>query len=139
MKRKFALAIVVLLVLSCSNDNGDSNNCEFQTVINDELYRNSPSALLTINDLEISGNCLRIDFSSSGCSGNTWELNLIDSGAILESFPPQRMLRLTLKNEELCEALFTKQLTFDISNLKVDGNTVLLNVEGYEDKILYKY
>lgn len=139
MKRKIAIKIVALLVLSCSNDNGNSNNCEFKTVISDEQYRNAPSELLTINDVEIYSNCLRIDFSSSGCNGDTWELNLIDSGAILESFPPQRMLRLILKNEELCEALVTKQLTFDISNLKVDGNSVLLNVEGYEDKISYEY
>ncbi|WP_350292426.1 hypothetical protein [uncultured Croceitalea sp.] len=137
--KKTALTIVVLLMLSCSNDNGNSNDCEFEIVISDELYRKAPSDQLAINVIEINGNCLRIDFSASGCSGDTWELSLVDSGIILESLPPQRMLRLSLENKELCDVLITKQLTFDISNLKVNGDSFLLNIANFEEKILFEY
>ena len=93
----------------------------------------------TINSLKITENCLKINFSSSGCSGDTWELKLIDSEDILESNPVQRNLRLSLKNEELCLAFITKELSFDISNLQVDGNQVQLNITNSDDEILYEY
>jgi len=82
---------------------------------------------------------LKINFSSSGCNGDTWELKLIDSEDILESNPPQRNLRLSLKNEESCLAYITKELTFDISNLQVNGNKVQLNLTNSDKNILYKY
>ena len=82
---------------------------------------------------------MKINFSSSGCNGDTWELKLIDSEDILESNPPQRNLRLSLKNEESCLAYITKELTFDISNLQVNGNKVQLNLTNSDKNILYKY
>jgi len=114
-------------------------NCDFETVISTEQYANAPSDQLTINSLDINDNCLKINFSSVGCSGDTWVLKLIDSGDILESLPPQRNLRLSLKNEEECEAFITKELSFDISNLQVGGNQVQLNITNSDDEILYEY
>ena len=57
----------------------------------------------------------------------------------MDSDPPQRPLRLSLKNEELCKAVFVKKLVFNIQELSVEGNSVYLNIEGYKDKILYQY
>lgn len=140
MKKILILISIGITILSCSNDDiENSNNCDFETIISAEQYGNAPSDQLSINSLEINGNCLKINFSSSGCSGDTWELKLIDSEAILESNPPQRVLRLSLKNEEACLAYITKELTFDISNLQVDGKKVQLNITNSEDNILYKY
>ena len=82
---------------------------------------------------------MKINFSSSGCGGETWEIKLIDSEDIMESNPPQRNLRLSLKNEEVCLAIVTKELTFDISNLQVGGNRVQLNITNSEETILYEY
>jgi hypothetical protein len=64
---------------------------------------------------------------------------LIDSEAILESNPPQRNLRLSLKNEESCEAIINKEVSFDISKLQVDGKKVLLNIFNSSGQILYEY
>ena len=141
MKKILILTVFGILILSCSNDddNGNSSSCDFKTLISEEQYTNAPSGQLTVNSLAIDDNCLKISFSSGGCNGDTWELKLIDSGIILESFPPQRNLRLSLKNEELCEAFITKVLTFDISNLQVDGNQVQLNITNSEENILYEY
>ena len=71
--------------------------------------------------------------------GDSWELNLIDSGVILESNPPQRILRLSLKDEEMCKKLITKEVTFDIKKLRVDGDKVVLNVLNYDKQIVYHY
>ncbi|WP_242206678.1 hypothetical protein [Aestuariivivens insulae] len=141
MKNILILSLIGIAILSCSNnnDNKNSTNCDFATIISAQQYENAPSDQLNINSLEINGNCLKINFSSGGCSGDTWVLKLIDSENILESSPPQRNLRLSLKNEELCEAYITKELTFDISNLEVDGNKVLLNLINSDKNILYEY
>ncbi|MBU3821603.1 hypothetical protein KO566_05995 [Flavobacteriaceae bacterium XHP0103] len=140
MKLKILILSFLFLGLSaCSKDNDDNITCELTTIVSPETYENAPSDILTVNDLEINGDCLKINFSSGGCNGNSWEVTLIDSGTILESNPPQRNLRLSLKNEELCYAYITKELTFDISNLKVDGNQIQLNITNSDDTILYEY
>ncbi|MGY5354752.1 hypothetical protein [Wenyingzhuangia sp. IMCC45467] len=140
MRKRLTFLLIGFLISSCSDDNnGNLTNCDYETLISAKQYQTAPSVQLKINSLEINGDCLKINFSSGGCSGNTWELKLIDSEDVLESDPPQRNLRLSLKNEELCEAYITKELTFDISNLQVDGNKVQLNITNIEDSILYEY
>jgi len=137
----FNVLIVLFTLLSCTSNDENTIPCELSTFINSEQFKSAPSDHLTINNLEINKNCLKINFSSSGCSGDTWEIKLIDSGEILESQPPQRNLRLSLKNEEACDAYLTKELTFDISQLKImDGsNSVLLNIINSDQQILYSY
>lgn len=141
MKKALILIIIGISFFSCSSDddNGNQNNCDFKTIINKNQYEAAPSDPLAINSLEINDNCLKINFSSSGCSGETWEIKLIDSEDIMESNPPQRNLRLSLKNEEDCLAIVTKELTFDISNLQIGGNQVQLNITNSEEIIVYEY
>ena len=140
MKKRILIGLVVVLgFIACNNDDDDSNNCDQVTIVSSEQYETAPNDQLFINTLEINGDCLKINFSSSGCSGDTWILKLIDSENIMESNPPQRNLRLSLRNEEDCEALITKELTFDINELRVDGNQVLLNITNSDDQILYEY
>ena len=140
MKKICTFLMIGILISSCSDDGGGNPiNCDFETLISAEQYQNAPSDQLEINSLEINGNCLKINFSSGGCDGNTWELKLVDSEDILESNPPQRNLRLLLKNDEICQAYLTKELTFDISNLQIDGNEVQLNMTNSQQNILYEY
>ncbi|SKB49811.1 hypothetical protein SAMN05660776_1421 [Salegentibacter holothuriorum] len=141
MKKAFILIIIGITFFNCSNDdnNRNQNNCDFETIISAEEYINAPANKLVINSLVIINDCLKINFSSGGCNGDTWELKLIDSGEIFELEPSQRNLRLSLKNEELCEAYITKELTFDISNLRGDGDQIQLNIINSNATILYEY
>ena len=142
MKKILILTIIGIAVLSCSDndDNGNSNNCDFASIVSAEQYENAPSDQLTINNLEINGDCLVINFSASGCDGNTWIVKLIDSEQILESNPIQRNLRISLENNEVCTAVPNKTLTFDISNLQIqDENRIYLNITNSGDQILYEY
>lgn len=141
MKKALILVVIGMAFFGCSSDddNGNQNSCDSPTIINKNQYATAPSDPLAINSLEINDNCLKINFSSSGCSGETWEVKLIDSEEIMESNPPQRNLRLSLKNQEVCLAIVTKELTFDISNLQVGGNRVQLNITNSEETILYEY
>ncbi|WP_111309823.1 hypothetical protein [Confluentibacter sediminis] len=125
---------------ACSKNDDNTSDCQFTTIISSDEYENAPSGGLIINNLEINGSCLKINFTSGGCNGDSWELKLIDSGDILKLGLPQRTLRLSLKNEELCYALITKEVTFEISNLRLEGsNKLQLNIKNSDDTILYKY
>jgi len=142
MRNLLWLALVQFLFLSCLDGDGDRpdpNGCDQGTVISEQGYRNAPSDELTINSLEIEGDCLKINFSASGCSGESWKIILIDSGSIKESDPPQRDLRLILENNEMCEAFITRELTFNISELRVEGGRLWLNLSNSGDRILYEY
>ena len=140
MKNLILLALIPILLLGCTNgDEPGPNGCDLGTVISQELYREAPSDEATINSLEIEGDCMRINFSASGCNGESWKITLIDSGSILESDPPQRNLRFSLENNELCEAFITRDLTFNIKNLRVEGGRVQLNLTNSEDQVLYEY
>lgn len=129
-----------LLFTSCANDD-DTNQtaCDLETVVNASLFKTAPADPLWITELDIQGDCLNITFNAGGCDGSSWQLQLIDQATILESDPPQRFLRLSLKNEEPCEALITKKLNFDITTLQVDGNQVRLNIVNKNESVLYTY
>jgi hypothetical protein len=138
--KKLFFLILVLGVFSCGDkDDDNSINCDNEVVISNDQYNTAPNDELTITDLEIIENCLKISYNASGCSGDSWELKLIDSGNIAESQPPQRTIRLSLNNEEECDAVISKEMTFDISDLMVEGNQVWLNLANSDDQILYEY
>ncbi|PCI01859.1 MAG: hypothetical protein COB81_06625 [Flavobacteriaceae bacterium] len=139
MKKRILIGLVVIFGIIACNNNDDSNNCNQVTIVSSEQYETAPNDQLFINTLELNGDCLKINFSSSGCNGDTWVLKLIDSENIMESNPPQRNLRLSLRNEEDCEAFITRELTFDVNELRVNGNQVLLNITNSDDQILYEY
>lgn len=141
MKSILLYTLLALSFMSFKSDNfiQNSSQCGLKTIINSDQYLNAPSDNLNINRLEIEGNCLTINFSAGGCGGFSWEVKLIDEGIISGSNPSQRNLRLSLKNEELCEALRIKTISFDISNLQIPGNQVLLNITNNDSEILYEY
>ena len=130
--------LVCFSFTSCKKDN-NTISCDKQVVISADEYHSAPNDQLTINSMEINENCLKINFSSGGCSGDTWEVELIADETILLSNPPQMNLRLSLRNEELCEAYITKEITFNISKLQVEGNKNLLNITNSGNQILYEY
>jgi hypothetical protein len=116
----------------------DKLSCDQKVIISPEEYENAPNDPFSITEITISGNCLNIRFSASGCDGNTWIVKLIDSGNVAESYPCQRTLRLSLDNKEICTAVPGKEISFDISDLQiVDSDKVILQISG--EAILYKY
>lgn len=112
--------------------------CNQKVIISPEEYENAPDDSLSITEMKITGNCLNIKFSASGCGGNSWIVKLIDSGDIYESYPAQRRLRLSLDNNELCAAITGKEVSFNVEDLQISGNDkVMLHISGNE--ILYRY
>lgn len=130
----------IILFNACQKERDSSPACqELEVLVDETAFLNAPDDPSTIDNVRISGDCLTIHFSSGGCDGSSWELKLIDSGALIKTNPPQRQLRLSLKNNELCDAWISRELTFNIQALKVNDNKVYLNIENYGTQILYEY
>ncbi|SFU10642.1 hypothetical protein SAMN04489724_4027 [Algoriphagus locisalis] len=141
MKKLLALLVIFIScfqLLSCV-ENDDLPLADSKVLIDSDAYLSASADGVVINSLDIKGDLLIVNFSASGCNGESWEVKLIDSGALMYSNPPQRKLILSLKNEEVCAAYITKELVFDISELKVQGGRVWLNVTNSDQVILYTF
>ncbi len=116
----------------------DESDCDQEVLVSGAEYQNAPNDPFSIVDITIDGDCLNIKFAASGCDGNTWFVKLIDSGSVAESYPCQRILRLSLDNKEDCMAVISKEMSFDIKDLQIIGNDeVILNIGN--KSILYEY
>jgi len=130
-----------LVLTACDRDTEGEcwSACCQQVIINADEYQNAPNDALEIVNVQLEGDCLRIRFESGGCDGNSWGIKLIDSEAIMESYPVQRNLRLSLKNEEPCDAIVTKEIAFNVSKLRLEYDKILLNITNSGDQVLYEY
>lgn len=119
----------------------DDYFCGYEAVIDADLYENLQSAEFQAIHAEIFDDCLSIEIGASGCDGSTWEFKLVDSGAVAESLPEQRFLKLQPINTELCDAFFERTISFDLTPLRIDNsvNEVVLHVDGFEGTLSYRY
>ncbi|MFD1615234.1 hypothetical protein [Gelatiniphilus marinus] len=127
--------------MQCEDNNDIVNlDCDLPVVIDKEKYDNLVSDNFTFISAEIIGDCISIAIAASGCDGDSWEYQLVDSGAIAETSIPQRDLKFQLINNEICEAYIVKTISFNLKPLQVDGDQeIILNIEGLESPFNYKY
>lgn len=142
-KISFAIGIMFCSMNILCEEESDFNGdivCDEITIVSESLFANLDSADFTFINAEIINNCLIIDIGASGCDSNTWDFQLIDSGAIAESLPEQRYLKFQLINEEVCLAYFQRTTSFDLMPLQIEGsNEILLNIEGMASSLTYEY
>lgn len=137
LKNLLILIASVFAFISC-NDKNDAIILENETVIiNTTLYNKTATNNYTITNVVLNGNLLTLTIASSGCGSESWTAVLIDANEILESEPIQRNIKLFLKNNEACLAYFERDFTFDISILKEGFSKVNLNLEGWNQQIIY--
>ncbi|TSE09878.1 hypothetical protein [Aquimarina algiphila] len=144
MRNTFILLILSLVLFVSCNDSDDNefvgSKCDQIAIIDHIKYINKESAVLSMERVEINGDCLEVVVGSGGCGGQTWVVELVDANRIAESNPEQRDLRILLKNEELCNAFILKTYSFDLRPIRItNSNKVLLNLEFWDEQILYEY
>lgn len=138
----FIMSVILCFMnMQCEGDDQPTSEvCDETTIINEAIYNDLVSAYFTFVNAEIADNCLTIEISASGCDGNSWGFNLVDSGAVAESSPEQRYLKFQLINEEACLAVFNKTVSFDLTPLQISGsNEIILHLEGLEGSLNYTY
>jgi hypothetical protein len=136
--------VLFLTTFSCSDSDDKKTlalTCDKQSQITGELaYNEISTANYMITAVALNVNCLDITISSSGCSGNTWEMDLFSTNSLPDTFPLQRALKLQLINNEVCAAIFQKTVSFDLTPLQIDGqNQITLNIEGWGEQLIYQY
>ena len=136
-KRIFILTLLTISFFSCDEEDVNDNFENESVIIDNNLYKQTETNTYRISDVQLNGNNLTIKISSSGCDSNSWKAILVDANVILESSPIQRNIKLSLKNDEACLAVFQKEFTFDISILKENFDSLFLNLEGWDSQILY--
>jgi hypothetical protein len=140
MKKITILLLLILVHFSSSCDKNEfDTSVDGKLIISNDLFNNAPKDPVTISEAKLVGDSLELKFGASCCDGKNWEISLVGSSGILYSEPPQRQIRLSLKNNELCTAVCGKTMKFDIKPSRIDGGQIILRLEGWQETLSYKY
>ncbi len=127
-------------IASINREEHFSAFCDQSLIIDNERYASQSLDSFTISDVTLTEHCLEITYGASGCDGNFWHIELVDSGGIMESLPVQRDLRLKFTNNESCLAVFSKTTSFDLSPAMLENEeAILFNLEGWDEQIRLDY
>ncbi len=115
------------------------STCDTPVVVDADLYENAPADEFQFQSVIIDGSCLKVIVRyGGGCEEVVFQL--IDASAIMESFPIQRNIRLSLEDNDQCKALITQELFYDLTPLQVEGNSkIILNLQGFQGSLTYQY
>lgn len=146
MKRIFVLiALISMLFTSCFKDHDDKSSIEtacevVSEVISDEDFREINTSYYGITAIQLNGDCLEVTISTSGCDPEQWELNLYSVDSFYNVYPLQRTVKIELINNQECLAVFQKTVSFDLGPFQLHAqNELPLNIEGWNEQIIYKY
>ena len=129
---------VILSAYSCSKTTLPAGNQEGSLIISQTAFSNVAPDNYSIKNASISGDSLIVEITSGGCSGKSWVLKVVDSGAVAESYPVQRFIKIFLENKETCKALITRRFAIDITPLKVVGeDRIVINLERWRGVLFY--
>lgn len=137
----FAL-IAVFLFFGCSDSNtSNSSVCERNAqIVSETVFNNITTANYNIVNVALNEDCLDITIASSGCSGETWQMNLYSTSEFSETAIPQKDLKLGLFNNEACLAIVQKTVSFSLIPYQIDGqNEITLFIQGWATPITYTY
>ncbi len=110
-------------------------HCEKGIIVSPKLYKEIKSS--PIMSAKINGNCLDITFSILSTQDRIEEVKLVDSGEVLESMPTQRRLKFNIKENLTKPISIPATTSFDVSNLAEQGETIILNIDGFNTSIEY--
>ncbi len=144
MKKILAfLFFVSLLASSCSDDDNANNAVSCGT--DGILVANQTLDAIETNNYQIqnvvlSGNCLEVTISSSGCNAENWTMNLFSNTTFFDTFPLQRFAKIEVITNEACLAVLQKTKTFDLQPFQIEGqDSVTIMIEGWNTPLNYQY
>lgn len=145
MKNVYTFTVLLgVLFFSCSNDDDNPSSINTCDALAEVVYEEDFNAISTANyevtEIAFNDECLEITIRSSGCEPESWEMNLYSVDAFYTVFPLQRVVKIELINEQLCQAVFQKTVSFNLTPFQVDGqNEIPLTIEGWDEQLIYEY
>jgi hypothetical protein len=89
-----------------------------------------------INSAKMNGSCLEINISYSGCNNHSKNIQLIGNGELSPYYgQPTYLVELVDTKPQMCEALFTDQVAYNMSALKAEKGTYYIKIDGYDELI----
>ena len=99
----------------------------------------TPELPISISNVRVEGNYLKMTISASGCGGDSWVVKIVTDGTTTRPIPA-RPLRIIFENSELCHAWLNREFSFNIECLQVPNiNSVWLQILGTEYSVLYEW
>lgn len=108
-----------------------------KVVIDRSMKPISPIDSLNITKVAISKNLLTITFSYLGTKEDVFDL--VFNGMYMKSLPPQATVRLKQIKKSGKVGTQTKTMVFDVEPMKTKGTELHIKLDGYKEKIVYKY
>lgn len=140
------LFILMLIFVGCKGDDSlccphpNPTNCNEFSIIDETKYNQTNTNNYTITNVVLNGDCLEITVSSSGCNPNNWDMNFVASEVVVETLPNIWYTKVELINNEACQAVFQKTVSFDLTPFKITGqNQVQIRIQGWNTSIMYQY
>jgi hypothetical protein len=117
------ILVSVFSLFSCNEKDGPpvSAFCNEFVIISNSVYTNRPDDDGTgrngfsVLNAEITNDCLEIIIQSGGCGGNTIKMDVVDADRILEIAVLQRDIKVFIDNTELCNAIVSRTVSFDLT------------------------
>lgn len=144
MTKNILIICLYILIFSCSSDDDNSTvnqNCGLiSEIVSEDEFNSIITSNYEITEVELNRDCLEITYRASGCGTEFWEENLYSVDAFYAVFPLQRYVKMEVINEELCEAIFQKSISFDLTPFQIKTQSEIpLNIEGWNQQIIYQY
>ena len=138
------LALVLmcsLAISSCSDKEPPSAQCNRAIIVSNTNYdKAKDESDFRIRDVSISGNCMTIEYSyGGGCGDIETELVAAENSVQNTMNLPYRELKLSIDDNDNCEALITTSEDFDISALQNEGNSTIIRLHKWDEEIIYAY
>jgi hypothetical protein len=141
MKRNFKRVVfslgALLFLASCQSDDDKSSvsKCDFDVIIDGDLFVVPTPDPFTIVNAEIINDCLEITIGASGCDGNSWDVNLISNYPITNEFTVGTDLSLKFVNIEDCEAFLMSTYSFNLAEIYEDYSNATFSLEGWDGEL----
>jgi len=138
------LALVLmcsLAISSCSDKEPPSAQCNRAIIVSNTGYdKAKDESDFRIRDVSISGNCMTIEYSyGGGCGDIETELVAAENSVQNTMNLLYRELKLSIDDNDNCEALITTSEQFDISALQNEGNSTIIRLHKWDEEIIYAY
>ena len=109
-------------------------------IIDNTFMPGNNKSTYKIKSATITGDLLSLNVNyTGGCKEHSFEL--ISNGLYAKSLPPQITVYLKHQsNDDTCEKIIEKTITYDISKLQYPGqHTLLIKIITFKEKTAYKY
>ncbi len=141
MRSTFILSIVFLLLFACktpfvNSSQKDTVPCKPLLQVDNEAFNQATSMFYELIRVEKKESCLVIDVQIEGKA--ILEHELIWSGAVAKSYPPQATFNLLVKNIKKGNRSTMHRLRYDLSSIKEMDKLMLYFLDD-EQAFLYEF